>query len=86
MSTRGEQDGTYEAGVVAAAARQRDPGLPEDTAALLAERALALLQEQPQLDAPALARALMAGAPDLGATPCTVVASAAVSRLAPDGG
>ncbi len=68
----------YDAERVALAARQRDPGLPLETARLLAGRAWPLLHEVGDLDAPALARRLMAGA-HVGATPANVVAVAAVA-------
>ncbi len=68
----------YDAERVALAARQRDAGLPLETARLLAGRAWALLHEVGDLDAPALARRLMAGA-HVGATPANVVAVAAVA-------
>ena len=71
--------GSYDPGAVAAAARRQDPGLPPETASLLAPQAWDLLRRQGDLDAPALARALMAGNPGIGATPANVVAIAAVS-------
>lgn len=74
----GPPQGSYDADWVASAARQRDPGLPPETAALLADRAWPLLREQGALDAPALARALMASE-GVGATPANVVATAAVA-------
>ena len=67
----------YDLRVVALAARARDPGLPVETAEMLARRAWPLLQEVGGLDAPALARRLMAEA-GVGATPANVVATAAV--------
>lgn len=63
---------------VALAAQSQDPGLPQETAQLLARRAWPLLQEVGELDAPALARRLMVEA-DVGATPANVVATAAVA-------
>jgi len=69
---------SYDAEQVAAAARLQDPGLPAETAALLADRAWPLLREVGELDAPALARALMT-AEAVGATPANVVATAAVA-------
>lgn len=74
----GPPAGTYDADWVASAARQRDPGLPAETASLLARAAWPALRELGELDAPALARALLAGNPDVGATPCNAVATAAV--------
>ncbi len=64
---------------MAAAAQQQDPGLPAETAALLAGQAWTRLREIGELDAPALARALLAAHPDVGATPCNAVATAAVA-------
>ncbi len=75
----GPPAGCYDADWVAAAARQQDPGLPAETAALLAGRAWEHLRTLGQLDAPAVARALLAEDPSLGATPCNVVATAAVA-------
>lgn len=69
----------YDPDQVAAEARQHDPGLPAETASLLAARAWPLLRELGELDAPALARSLLADHPEVGATPANVVASAAVS-------
>ena len=72
---------------VAAAARQRDPGLPPETADLLAQQAVGLLQAGQELDAPALARELLATNRDVGATAANMVATAAVSiaRRSTDG-
>jgi hypothetical protein len=75
----GPPGGSFDADWVAAAARQQDPGLPPETASLLAGQAWALLREIGELDAPALARALMAANPGVGATPSNVVATASVS-------
>ena len=75
---QGEPASRYDAEQVAAAARQRDPGLPPETASLLAGRAGDHLRELGELDAPALARSLMA-AEGVGATPANVVATAAVA-------
>jgi hypothetical protein len=75
----GPPSGSFDADWVAAAARQHDPGLPAETATLLAGQAWALLREIGELDAPALARALMAANPGVGATPANVVATASVS-------
>ena len=75
----GPPDGSFDADWVAAAARQSDPGLPAETASLLAGQAWAHLREIGELDAPALARALLAANPDVGATPCNAVATAAVA-------
>jgi hypothetical protein len=79
-------DGPVHAGLdpvdVAAAARRKDPGLPAETAELLAGQVPALLPEAGDEGAPGLARALLAANPDVGATACNVVATAAVDHLA----
>jgi hypothetical protein len=67
---------------VAAAARRKDPGLPAETAELLAGQVPGLLAEAADEGAPGLARALLAANPDVGATACNVVATAAVDHLA----
>ena len=74
----GPPQGTYDADWVASAACQQDPGLPPETAELLARQAWPLLREIGELDAPALARALLRER-DVGATPANVVATSAVS-------
>ena len=71
--------GSFDVDEVAAAARQQDPGLPPETADLLAGQAWAELRRLGELDAPGLARALMAANPGVGATPCNVVATASVT-------
>lgn len=68
---------------VAAAARRKDPGLPVETADLLAGQVPGLLAEAADEGAPGLARALLAANPDVGATACNVVATAAVDQLDP---
>ncbi len=75
----GPPAGSFDADWVANAARSQDPGLPPETASLLAGQAWPLLREAGELDAPALARALLADNPDVGASPCAVVAAAAVA-------
>lgn len=70
--------GTYDADWVAAAARSQDPGLPEGLSVELAAQAWEHLRSTGSLDAPELARRLLAGNPQTGATPATVVAKAAV--------
>ena len=71
--------GAYDPERVALAARAQDPGLPPETAAMLARRAWPFLREIGDLDAPELARRLMADAA-VGATPANVVATAAVQH------
>lgn len=70
--------GGYDAARVAAAARAQDPGLPEEMACELATYAGEHLRHLDPLDAPELARRLMADYPAAGATPAAVVAKAAV--------
>ncbi len=77
MSDLGAVQG-YDAERVAAAARAHDPGLPEELALEMATYAGEHLQTMDCLDAPALARRLMADNPAAGATPAAVVARAAV--------
>lgn len=74
--------GFFDADAVAAAARQQDPGLPPATAEALAGQAWERLRAIGELDAPALARALLAANPGVGATPCNVVAAASVTFCA----
>ncbi len=74
----GMPDGSYDAERVAAQARAQDPGLPEETARELAVYAGELLRELNSLDAPAVARRLLAEHPSTGASPAAVVAKAAV--------
>lgn len=74
----GPPQGSYDADWVAAAARSKDPGLPEETARELAVYAWEHLREMRELDAPELARRLLADHVVAGATPATVVARAAV--------
>jgi len=63
---------------VAAAARTADPGLPEETASLLAGQAWEHLRSTGELDAPEVARRLLADNRQSGATAANVVAVAAV--------
>ncbi len=70
--------GGYDAETVAAQARASDPGLPEETARELALYAWEHLREIGSLDAPEVARRLLADHRDAGATPASVVARAAV--------
>ena len=74
----GPPQGTYDADWVAATARSKDPGLPEETARELAVYAWEHLRAVGELDAPEVARRLMADHPSAGATPANVVARAAV--------
>jgi hypothetical protein len=74
----GPPQGSYDASWVAATARSKDPGLPEHTASELAEYAWEHLRSLGRLDAPEVARRLMADHPEAGATPAAVVARAAV--------
>ena len=70
---------SYDVAAVAAAARQADPGLPPEVAESLATEAEPLVREAGN-DAPAIARQLFAAHRELGATPCNVVARAAVEH------
>jgi hypothetical protein len=74
----GPPQGTYDADWVAATARSKDPGLPEAMARELAGSAWEHLRAVGELDAPEVARRLMADDPSTGATPAAVVARAAV--------
>lgn len=70
--------GPYDAAWVAAQARASDPGLPEETARELALYAGEHLRAIGELDAPEVARRLLADHPQAGASPAAVVAKAAV--------
>ena len=74
----GPPQGSYDADWVAATARSKDPGLPEETARELAVYAWEHLRSIGELDAPEVARRLMADHQAAGATPAAVVARAAV--------
>jgi len=74
----GPPQGTYDAVRVGASARQQDPGLPTETALLLAQESLDHLRVVRELDAPELARRLMADHDTTGATAANMVATAAV--------
>jgi len=74
----GPPQGSYDADWVATTARTADPGLPEETARELAVYAWEHLRAVGELDAPEVARRLMADHPAAGATPAAVVARAAV--------
>lgn len=74
----GPPQGSYDADWVAASARSADPGLPEEMARELAVYAWEHLRALRELDAPEVARRLMADHPGAGATPAAVVAKAAV--------
>lgn len=74
----GPPQGSYDADWVAAMARSADPGLPEETARELSVYAWEHLREVKELDAPEIARRLLADHRDAGATAANVVAKAAV--------
>ena len=74
----GPPQGSYDADWVAAAARSKDPRLPEQTARELAVFAWDHLRAVGELDAPEVARRLLADHPTAGASPAAVVAKAAV--------
>jgi hypothetical protein len=68
----------YDTDAVAAAAMSKDPGLDRELALQLAGEAWDELQDIGALDAPEVARRLLARHPRAGATPAAQVASAAV--------
>lgn len=70
---------------VAAAARAHDPGLPEEMAREMATYAEEHVRELNSLDAPELARRLMADYPAAGASPAAVVARAAIDLCTEQG-
>lgn len=74
----GPPKGTYDPNWVANTARTADPGLPEETARELAVYAWDHLREVKELDAPEIARRLLADHKVAGATAANVVARAAV--------
>ena len=74
----GPPQGSYDADWVANSARTADPGLPTDLARELAVYAWDHLRAIGALDAPEVARRLMADHPTAGATAASVVAKAAV--------
>jgi hypothetical protein len=78
----GPPQGSYDADWVANSARTADPGLPEVLARELAEYAWEHLREIRQLDAPEVARRLLAENRTAGATAVNVVAKAAVDFCA----
>jgi hypothetical protein len=78
----GPPEEAYDADWVAAAARERDPGLPPDTARELAVYAWDHLREVGRPDAPEIARRLFADHRAAGATAANVVALAAVAYCA----
>lgn len=78
----GPPQGTYDADWVANTARTADPGLPEEVARELAVHAWEHLREVGELDAPEVARRLLAEHPATGATAANVVAKAAVDFCA----
>ena len=78
----GPPKGTYDAEWVANSARTADPGLPEETARELAVYAWEHLRAIHELDAPEVARRLLADHKVAGATAANVVAKAAVDFCA----
>jgi hypothetical protein len=77
VSAVSQPEPSYDPDKVAAAARSADPGLPEEDAARLAREAWQHLREVGHEDPPEIARRLMAGPSQTGATPANVVAKAA---------
>lgn len=80
--TSGATGSAYDAERVASAARAADPGLPEETALELAHYAWEHLSAVQRLDAPEIARRLLADHEQAGATAANVVAKAAVDFCA----
>jgi hypothetical protein len=76
--TVGPPHATYDVDRVASSARTADPGLPEETASLLARQAWDHLKSIGELDAPEVARRLLVDNRQSGATAANVVAVAAV--------
>ena len=72
----------YDVEQVVADARAHDPGLPAETAALLAREAGDHLRALGTVDAPEVARRLLADHPEAGASPAAVVARAACTHFA----
>ena len=79
MSEGGAPD-RYDEQLVAERARAHDPGLPAELALELAVLAWDHLRAVGELDAPEVARRLLADHRSAGATPATVVARAAVEH------
>jgi hypothetical protein len=78
----GPPQGSYDADWVANTARTADPGLPEELARELAVYAWDHLRAIHELDAPEVARRLLADHHAAGATAANVVAKAAVDFCA----
>ena len=78
----GPPQGSYDADWVAQTARTADPSLDEVTARELAVDAWTHLREVKELDAPEIARRLLAGHRDAGASAANFVAKAAVEFCA----
>lgn len=78
----GPPKGSYDADWVASSAREADPGLPPETAVRLARQAWDHMCEADAADPAEIARRLMAGNPQAGATAANVVAVAAVQFCA----
>ncbi len=78
----GPRNGSYDPDWVANTARTADPGLPEETARELAVYAWDHLRAIHELDAPEVARRLLADHGAAGATAANVVAKAAVDFCA----
>lgn len=74
-------DRRYDPETVARDAMSKDPGLSPGLATRLAREAGEILAAEPDADAPDIARRLLAGSPETGATPANCVATAAVAHL-----
>jgi len=71
----------YDPEIVARDAMSKDPGLSPGLATRLAREAGDILAAEPDADAPDVARRLLAGSPETGATPANCVATSAVAQL-----
>jgi hypothetical protein len=85
VSAVSHPESSYDPQRVVAAAMAHDPGLPEEDAARLAREAWQHLREVGFEDPPEIARRLMAGPNQTGATPANVVAKAACDYCAEQG-
>jgi hypothetical protein len=78
-TTSGSSAGSwFDPEVVARVAMSKDPGLSSGLALRLAREVGEMLAEDPDADAPELARQLLIGNRETGATPANCIATAAV--------
>jgi hypothetical protein len=85
VSVVSQTEPSYDPDRVAAAAIAHDPGLPSEDAARLAREAWQHLRDVGADDPPEIARRLMAGPSQTGATPANVVAKAACDHCQEQG-